>query len=201
MGSDCSAGRKSSNNTDPAVKNDYAFLQEIKNANHTATVGGFNRRYQSKVANKRKSTDEENGRREREAQRALAEHEECYPNTRTNASETDSEADIIEESKTKYKQPKSLVLLLSPSVCAVADKHQVSHGLSFFYHICFTISFRSISFGIWITFFMSCQCSLSFFFSALIFFICTLSFISNFTLVSSVQASNCCCAICFFYFL
>ena len=117
---------KAQEKTDPIVKNDYAFLQEIKKANHTATVGGLDRRYQSKVANKRKRTDEENTRKEKEAQRRLAEHEECYDlNTSSNASETDSEADIIEESKTKCKQPKLSVL--NPSVCAVVDKHQVSH--------------------------------------------------------------------------
>ena len=70
---------KARKETDPAVKNDYAFLQGIKKANHTATAGGLDRRHQSKVANKRKNTDEENERREKEAQRTLlAEHEECY---------------------------------------------------------------------------------------------------------------------------
>ena len=126
MGSDSSVGRKSAGKTDSIVKNDYAFLQEVKKANHTATVGGLDRRYQSKVANKKKRTDEENTRQEKEAQRTLAEHEECYDlNTSSNASETDSEADIIEESKTKCKQSKLSVL--NPSVCAVADKHPVSH--------------------------------------------------------------------------
>ena len=111
---------KAEKKTDPIVKNDYAFLQEIKKANHTTTVGGLNRRYQSKVANKRKHTDEENMCKEKEAQRTLAEHEECYDlNTSSNASETDSEADIIKDSKTKCKQPKLSVL--NPSVCAVAS--------------------------------------------------------------------------------
>ena len=64
--------------------------------------------------------------KKKKAQRTLAEHEECYDlNTSSNASETDSEADIIEESKTKCKQPKLSVL--NPSVCAVVNKHQVSH--------------------------------------------------------------------------
>ena len=72
-------------------------------------------------------TDEENERREKEAQRTLAKHEECYdPNTSSNVSETDVEANITKESKTKCKQPKLSVF--SPSVCAVADKHQVSHS-------------------------------------------------------------------------
>ena len=63
---------------DLVVKNDYAFLQGIKKANHTATAGGLDRRHQSKVTRKKKHTDEENERREKEAQRTLAEHEECY---------------------------------------------------------------------------------------------------------------------------
>ena len=100
MGCDCSVGRKSLRKKDPVVKNDYALLREIKKANHAATVAGLDRRYQSKVASKRKCTDKENKRSEKEAQRTLTEHEECYdPNTSSNASETNSkcEADIIDQ--------------------------------------------------------------------------------------------------------
>ena len=142
----------------------------------------MDRRYQRNVANKKKRKEEENEHREKEAQRTLAEHKECYdPNTSSNASETDSEADVMEESKTKCKQPKLSVS--SSSVCAVADKHQVSHGLQFFYDVCFTISFKSITAGngIWvITLFMFRQCSFCFFFYVLVFFICALFLLATF---------------------
>ena len=68
--------------------------------------------------------------------------------------------------------------------------------------VCFTISFKNITAGIGIIiFFRVYHCSFRFFFSTLTFFICALSFICNFTLVSSVHASNCCSVIRLFDFL